>query len=170
MLRKAALAMVIGTSLFFLQCGGGSSSAPAPTATSTTPSPSPGTTTPTPTPPSTPSTAPDSYLTGVICCAVSRTPVAVGQATVDVSANNGAGVWPSAGTGAGVTMLLQFCPYSQSGNNCLKVATYTAAAGGSPPVNFTFPAKGTFAGDFIAYAAATSQIRRCTRLRPQAAD
>jgi hypothetical protein len=45
-------------------------------------------------------------------------------------------------------MVLRFCPYSQSGNNCLKIATYTAGGGN---VNFTFPAKGAFAGSFMAF-------------------
>lgn len=72
----------------------------------------------------------------------------VGQTTLDSSANNGAGVWPSVGTASGVTMELEFCPYSQSGKNCLNVATYTA---GGANVNFMFPSKGTFAGEFIAF-------------------
>jgi hypothetical protein len=146
MRRKAALILVIGISVAFLQCGGNSNTTPAANA----PSPSPASTNPTPapTPAPSPSTSPDSYLTTVICCLISRTPVAVGQTTVDASANNGAGVWPSVGTSSGVTMVLKFCPYSQSGKNCLTVATYTAGGGN---VNFTFPAKGSFAGNFIAY-------------------
>src|SRR5947209_3934423 len=150
MLRKAALILVTGISLAFLQCGGSSNMRP----TANAPSPNPGSTTPastptpTPTPTPSPSASPDSYLATVICCVISRTPVAVGQTTVDASANNGAGVWPSVGTSSGVTMVLKFCPYSQSGNNCLNVATYTAGGGN---VNFTFPAKGAFAGNFIAF-------------------
>lgn len=147
MLRPAALILVIGASLLFVQCGG-SNNTPATTGT-TNPSPTPGST---PNPSPNPSATPDAYLATVICCLVSRTPVGVGQVTVDSTANNGAGIWPSAGTGSGVTMLLEFCPYGQSGKNCLKVATYTAGGVGAPPVNFTFPSKGTFAGEFIAYA------------------
>jgi hypothetical protein len=144
MLRTAALILVVGTSLLFIQCGSNSSM------TSTnTPTPSPGTTSPSPSP--TTSTSPDSYLATVICCVISRSPVVVGQTTVDTSANNGAGVWPSIGTGGGVTMVVKFCPYSHSGTNCLTVASYTAISGGTPPVNFTFPSKGAFAGNFIAY-------------------
>jgi hypothetical protein len=148
MLRKAALILVIGLSLAFLQCGCGSSNT---TPTASAPSPNPGSTTPAPTPSPTPgpSTSPDSYLATVICCVVSRSPTVVGQTTVDASANNGAGVWPSVGTSNGVTMVLKFCPYnSQSVNNCLNVATYTSGGGN---VNFTFPAKGAFAGSFIAF-------------------
>ena len=154
MLRKAALILVTGISLAFLQCGGSSNmrptaNAPSPNPGSTTPAPTPTPTpTATPTPTPSPSTSPDSYLATVICCVISRTPVAVGQTTVDASANNGAGVWPSVGTSNGVTMVLKFCPYPQSVNNCLNVATYTAGGGN---VNFTFPAKGAFAGHFIAF-------------------
>ena len=137
MARKAFLTLLLlATALPLIQCGSSST----PTAT----------TTPTPTA-TAPSSSSDSYLATVICCVISRTPVAVGQTTVDASANNGAGAWPSVGTSAGATLVLKFCPYSQSGNNCLTVATYTASSSGSPPVNFTFPAKGTFAGNFIAY-------------------
>src|SRR5205823_8590956 len=37
--------------------------------------------------------------------------------------------------------------------NCLNVTSYTSHADGTPAgnVNFTFPAKGTFTGDFVAY-------------------
>src|SRR5205807_7756979 len=156
MLRKTALILTIGISLALMQCGGSSNTrstanAPSPNPGSnpgsTTPVPKP-TPTPTPIPTPSPSTSPDSYLATVICCVISRTPAAVGQTTVDASANNGAGVWPSVGTGSGVTMVLKFCPYSQSGNNCLNVATYIV---GGSNVNFTFPAKGAFAGHFIAF-------------------
>ncbi|HEV3037940.1 MAG TPA: tetratricopeptide repeat protein [Candidatus Angelobacter sp.] len=136
MLRKAALILVTGISLAFLQCGGSSNTS----STANAPSPNPGSTTP---------ARPDSYLATVICCVISRSPTVVGQTTVDASANNGAGVWPSVGTSNGVTMVLKFCPYnSQSVNNCLNVATYTSGGGN---VNFTFPAKGAFAGSFLAF-------------------
>ncbi len=143
MLRRVALIAVVCGSLFFLMCGGSSNTTP----TANTPSPVPGSTNPTPSP----TTSPDSYLATVICCVISRTPTPVGQMTVDTSANNGAGVWPPVATGGGVMMVLKFCPYSQSGKNCMTVASYTGASSGSPPVNFTFPSKGTFAGNFIAY-------------------
>ena len=131
-IRTAAASLLLGLALFVFGCGSVTNSSSNPT-----PSPSPN-----------PSTSPDSYLTTVICCVISRNPVAVGQATLDASANNGAGLWPSVGTGNGVTMVLEFCPFSQSGQNCLNVVTYTAGGGN---VNFTFPEKGAFAGEFIAF-------------------
>ena len=143
MLRKAALILAVAASLLFVQCGNSSTR----TATTNTPAPNPGATNPTPSP----NTSPDSYLATVVCCVVSRTPVAVGQTTVDASSNNGAGVWPTVGNASGANQVLKFCPFPQPVGSCMTIASYTATAGGTPPVNFTFPSKGTFAGNFVAF-------------------
>jgi hypothetical protein len=82
---------------------------------------------------------------------VGRTPAPDGQVTVDTTANNGAGRLSliGVGTGANTSFILRFCPYPQSFTGCTNLASFATDAKGNATVNFQFPQKGAFAGEFL---------------------
>ena len=129
-------------------CGSVSHHSPGMTPTPTPmPSPSPGgSPSPSPTPSPGPS-APDSYLAQIFV-SVGKNPVSQGQITVDSSANNGAGNLQLNNVGANLNLILQLCPYPQAFANCMNVTALTTDANGNANLNFQFPQKGAFAGEF----------------------
>lgn len=145
-LCSLVIALLAGTLLG--GCGSGSHTSPgmAPTP-SPIPSPSPGGT-PSPSPtPSPGANAPDSYLAQIFV-SVGKNPVSQGQITVDSSANNGAGNLQLNNVGANLSLILQLCPYPQAFANCINVTPLTSDTNGNANINFQFPQKGAFAGEF----------------------
>ncbi len=146
MFRRSGLFFLF-VALFFFVSGCGTSNNPA--ATSNTPAPSssnptapaPGTTTP--------STAPDTYVAQFFE-SVGKTPLTIGQITVDANSNNGAGTvqMPASTASTSLQLQLQFCPFPCGFSNCINVASFTTQPDGSANVNFTFPQKGAFSGEF----------------------
>jgi hypothetical protein len=135
------ITLLIGVSLE--GCGGVSHRAmPSPTPTPM-PSPAPS---PSPIPSPTPST-PDSYLAQIFL-SVGKNPVSQGQITVDTAANNGAGNLQLNNVGAHLNLILQLCPYPQAFANCINVTSLATDAMGNANVNFQFPQKGAFSGEF----------------------
>lgn len=126
---------------------------PTPTPTAT-PTPTPGVPTPSPTPMPTATPAPspspsasDSFLAQIFV-SVGKNPVSQGQISVDTPGNNGAGTLQLNNVGANTSLILQFCPYPQSFANCINVAALSTDANGNAKINFQFPQKGAFAGEF----------------------
>jgi hypothetical protein len=76
----------------------------------------------------------------------------VGLIFVDTSANHGATHLQFTGIGAtNTTLILQFCPYPQADPNlpsCNNITSLTTDANGNGSMNFTFPGRGTFSGQF----------------------
>ena len=109
---------------------------PNPTAT---PSPSP---TPSPTP--LPAAGPDSLQLNLQQTAGRLIPPPVGQITLDMIANNGAGQLIDPNQSG--TIVLQFCsfPSNLDLTGCLNIASFTQTGN----LDFVFPQKGTFAGWF----------------------
>ena len=77
-----------------------------------------------------------------------KNPVSQGQISVDSLGNNGAGTLQLNNVGVNTSLILQFCPYPQSFANCINVAALTTDANGNAKINFQFPQKGAFAGEF----------------------
>jgi hypothetical protein len=97
---------------------------------------------PTPTPAPTPAATVDTYVATMF--GIGKTVASIGQVTLDMAANNGAGNIRLNGAGLTATQVLQFCPAGGSFNNCSNIST-TAGTG---VTNFQFPSKGAFAGVF----------------------
>jgi hypothetical protein len=152
-LRSAIVFLFTGILLLLTGCGSVSSNTPG----TPTPTPTP-VQSPTPTPTPSPTATVDSFLSTVFL-EQGRTPSAIGQITVDTTANNGAGNLQFTGIGETNTMLiLQFCPYPQAFNGCFNVTSLTTDASGNANVNFTFPQKGTFSGIFQLLQTNTAQL------------
>ena len=153
MYSKAAGWLVVSVLGVALLIGCGSSSTPT----------SGGTTPTTPGTPGTPApngstTAPDAYQAGIENT-IGKNITSMGQITVDTSANNGAGTLQvQVGTSQSTTFILQFCPYPQAFNGCLNVQSFNGSGMVMTSVNFQFPAKGTFAGEFQIMANGAQQF------------
>lgn len=119
--------------------------------------PSPPGATPTPAP-----SGPDSYLAQIFLT-VGKNPVSQGQIMVDTTANNGAGNLQLNNVGAGLNLILQLCPYPQAFTNCINVTSLSTDAGGNANVNFQFPQKGAFAGEFQLVGMSGNQLQRRAR-------
>jgi hypothetical protein len=149
-LRIATLFSSLAVLTLSIGCGSVSNNPPAtPTPTPVaSPTPTP-VASPTPTP--TPAAAPDAFLSTVFLQA-GRVSSTIGLIFVDTSANHGATHLQFTGIGApNTTLILQFCPYPQADPNlpsCSNVTSLTSDANGNASVNFTFPGRGTFSGEF----------------------
>ncbi len=146
MLRKVILCLSSSVLLLAIGCGSVFHSGSNPTPTPT-PTPTPGSPAPTPTP----GTSPDAYL-ATIFLQQGRTPTKIGLIFVDTGFNNGTSHVQFTGIGAANTsLILQFCPYPQANPavlNCSNILALTTDATGSVSTGFTFPARGTFSGQF----------------------
>ncbi len=144
MRTQFSLSIVLLTGVLLAGCGSVSHRSPGMTPTPTpSPMPSPS---PSPTPSPTPSAA-DSFLAQIFL-SVGKNPVSQGQITVDTVANNGAGNLQLNNVGANLSLILQFCPYPQAFANCINVSPLTTDANGNANINFQFPQKGAFSGEF----------------------
>ena len=104
---------------------------------------------PTPSPMPTPggSAGPDSFLAQIFV-SVGKTPTSQGHITIDTAANSGMGSVQLNAAGANNSLILQFCPFPQSFNNCMNITSFTTDANGNANMSFMFPQKGTFSGLF----------------------